>query len=63
MALLKINELEDWLKGQMRTSNDANQKAHFSFALMEIAQYKKDPEGIEIPAAPKLPDGSPIGCY
>jgi len=62
MALLKINDLESWLKSQLASATD-NQKAHFTFALMEIAQYKNHPEGVEFPAAPKLPDGSPIGCH
>ena len=62
MALLKINELEQYLKDNLN-SNDQNQKAHFTFALMEISQYKKDPDGIKMPEAPDLPDGSPIGCH
>jgi hypothetical protein len=28
----------------------------------EIEQFKDDPTEIKIPKAPKLPDGSPIGC-
>ena len=62
IALLKINELEQWLTANLNTT-DQNQKAHFTFALLEINQYKKDPDGVKIPAAPELPDGSPIGCY
>lgn len=58
-AILKINELEKWLKtvgGQLQTGTA-------EYALLMIAQFRRDPQAFKLPASPGLPDGSPIGSH
>jgi hypothetical protein len=38
------------------------ERAHLSYMLGEIRKFKEAPSGYQLPEAPRLPDGSPIGC-
>jgi hypothetical protein len=58
---LKILELESWLRQQMSSIVEVNQRAHYQYGLTQIGQYKSDPESIELSPALAMPDGSPIG--
>ncbi|MGB0839355.1 MAG: zinc-dependent metalloprotease, partial [Chitinophagales bacterium] len=62
VALLHINELEQWLKGQVNRTGDVAYKAHYTFALDQIHQYKNNPKAWNPTPPADLPDGSPIGC-
>jgi len=61
IALLKLDELKEWLTGQIDTTNDINQKAHFLFGEKMIAQFQKNPESFVPPAPLAIPPGAPIG--
>ena len=59
IAIQKINELEKWLQGaggQLETGTT-------EYALMKIAQFRRDPQAFKLPSGPGLPDGSPIGSH
>jgi len=59
IAIQKINELEKWLEaasGQLETGTA-------EYALMKIAQFRRDPQTFKLPIGPGLPDGSPIGSH
>jgi len=45
-----------------RNPMDAAEKAHQIYMKHQIRQFMADPSGFELPKAPALPDGSPIGC-
>jgi len=62
VAWLKINELQKRLETEMGYTTDANQLAHLTYLSEQVRLFKQDPEDWEMPAAPELPDGSPIGC-
>ncbi|MEZ4830009.1 MAG: zinc-dependent metalloprotease [Bacteroidia bacterium] len=62
IALLKIEQIEDWIRSNIATEKNEDKLAHFTLALMEIEQFRQSPEKFQIPDAPELPDGSPIGC-
>jgi hypothetical protein len=54
-ALFQINKMEEGLIAE-------KDNAHKTFLLFQIEQFKKHPEKYEMPAVPKMPAGSPIGC-
>lgn len=62
MAWTKAEEIEDYIVGNAARVQDAEQRAHFNLCLLEIDQFRKNPEKFTIPDFPDLPDGSPIGC-
>ena len=43
-------------------TNNRAEQAHRSYLNDLIRQFKARPEAFKVPPAPKLPDGSPIGC-
>lgn len=53
-ALSDINLNED--------TNNNIERAHRRYLALQIDQFRRNPEQFEVPTAPKLPDGSPIGC-
>lgn len=63
VAWLKINELEKRLEQLANYTQDPSQLAHYTYLREQIAQFKRRPADYKMPAAPGLPDGSPIGCY
>jgi len=59
MAELRRNEV------RLANFNDAaynSAVAHRIYLVQTIKQFMADPGSVEITPAPKLPDGSPIGC-
>ncbi|MEO7724946.1 MAG: hypothetical protein ABIU29_09740 [Chthoniobacterales bacterium] len=40
----------------------AAEQAHNTWLLAKIDQFRRDPKALDIPAPPRLPDGSPIGA-
>lgn len=62
VALYKINQLETQLEAQLKSTRSPNQSAHVTYLLTQIDQFKRDPKAYQVPEAPELPDGSPIGC-
>ncbi|MEM1119198.1 MAG: zinc-dependent metalloprotease [Bacteroidota bacterium] len=59
-ALLHVHNFENGLK--TRNNTNLADRAHVAYMLHQIGQFKNDPSGFELPQAPSLPDGSPIGC-
>jgi hypothetical protein len=60
IASLKLEELRAWLATQTSTKDEA-QRAHFFFAVSQIAQFQKDPKKMDLTAPAEPPDGPPIG--
>ena len=59
-ALLKVNELKEWMTGKM-TGAPAKQKAAMYFALSQIKEFETNPDKFQ-PAEPlAMPPGAPIG--
>ena len=61
IANLKIQQLESWIKQHNTPDLEQEQRAHYQFALRQIALYNKDPGALKLAPALKMPDGSPIG--
>ncbi|MEM6804425.1 MAG: zinc-dependent metalloprotease [Bacteroidota bacterium] len=61
MVAYKLNELGEWLEGQMESTEDTNLMAHFYMNAMLIDTYLDDPDEWEALPVLKMPDGSPIG--
>ena len=62
VAYLKLDELNSWMDGRIRTENDPGQKAHLTFASSQIKVFKEKPEIVkEYYKSVTPPDGSPIG--
>lgn len=57
----KLRSLKNYLSNPS-TSSKPQVMAHYHFHFDEIERFMDDPEEVELPPAPKLPDGSPIGC-
>ncbi|MDX2248948.1 MAG: zinc-dependent metalloprotease [Bacteroidia bacterium] len=62
VALLKIDQIEDWISQNLALLKEENQLAHYNMSLLEIEQFRRAPEKFQMPQAPELPDGAPIGC-
>ena len=62
VALLKINELAELMSRAGKSSSDPKEQAHYLYLIQKVAAFRLNPEEFQLPAAPKLPDGSPIGC-
>ncbi len=59
-ALLKVNELKDWMTGKLASASP-KQKAAMYFALLQMKEFEKDPGKFQ-PAEPlAMPPGAPIG--
>lgn len=61
IASSKVDELKNWLTQQLKTTRDANLRAHYSFALSQIKQFQEDPKRINLPRPADPPPGQPIG--
>lgn len=44
------------------TASNSPDRAHLRYLREQIVQFRRSPEQFKVPAAPPLPDGSPIGC-
>jgi hypothetical protein len=60
IASLKLEELRACLAAQVSVKDEA-QRAHFFFAVSQIAQFQKDPKKIDLTPPAEPPDGPPIG--
>ncbi len=58
-ALQRIADLET--KWKARAGNDPAEMAQNAYLLFQIDCFRRDPKALEIPAPPRMPDGSPIG--
>lgn len=61
IASSKIEELKNWLTQQLKTTREANQRAHYAFALSQIKLFQEDPKKIALPRPADPPPGQPIG--
>jgi hypothetical protein len=61
IVFLKLEELREWLAGQVPREKDKLQKAHYSWAIWQIEQFKENPGKFKFLKAMDLPDGPPIG--
>jgi hypothetical protein len=60
IALLKLQELKQFLSDRIKTTADENQKAHYAFAIAAIRQFEEKPEQPTITKPLDPPDGPPI---
>lgn len=44
------------------TADNSPDRAHLRYLREQIQQFRRTPTQFKVPAAPALPDGSPIGC-
>ncbi len=56
----RITDME--AKVKTRAASDPGEKAQSAYLLSEIEQFHRDPKALELPKAPRIPDGSPIGA-
>ncbi len=61
VAELKLEELKNWLAGQLRFQQDENQKAFLLYAANQIKRFQEDPKKMNLTRANDPPDGQPIG--
>lgn len=61
IAWSKVEELKNWLTQQLKTTREANQQAHYAFALSQIKLFQEDPKKIALPRPADPPPGQPIG--
>lgn len=60
IASLKLEELRNWLLNASEGERNDAQRAHLSYAALQIACFQKDPKQIPIPPPAEPPDGPPI---
>ncbi|RMG79907.1 MAG: DUF5117 domain-containing protein [Bacteroidetes bacterium] len=61
IALESLQEAAQKFARQANT-NDPQMRAHYKKMVQDIELFKKDPAQFKMPATPKMPAGSPIGC-
>jgi hypothetical protein len=61
MTLLKINQLESWIKNKQRNVTNESWLAHYNFLLRQIDLFKDDPETYQTENLLAPPPGAPIG--
>ena len=61
IALLKLDELAQWLKQTIPETTDSNQQAHYVFAMDQIKRFREDPAKLPLPQPAEAPPGQPIG--
>ncbi len=61
MLWYSLNELESFLKNKTN-SGTTTQKAHATFGLGQISQFKANPDSWKPIKVKEMPAGSPIGC-
>ncbi|HLV95558.1 MAG TPA: zinc-dependent metalloprotease [Candidatus Acidoferrales bacterium] len=61
VASLKINELKDWIAGQVKSTMDESRRAQFFFAIQQINRFEKNPADAHLTAPVPPPAGDPIG--
>jgi hypothetical protein len=65
LALLKLDELKNWLNQQvyLKPVKDESQKAHYFYALSQIKLFQTDPSQVKLAVPSRPPSGAPIGMY
>ncbi|MCJ8208944.1 zinc-dependent metalloprotease [Mucilaginibacter sp. RS28] len=58
-AMLKINELKDWMTVKLKTASP-EQKANIYYALSQIGDFKSNPDKFQPHPALDMPPGAPI---
>jgi hypothetical protein len=62
-ALSTLIDYQQSLPGRIANSpSNSADRAHARYLLEQIEQFRRNPESVEVPPAPRMPDGSPIGC-
>ncbi len=62
-ALSALIDIREALDSRIANSpSNSPDRAHLRYMAERIDQFRQNPEDFEVPAAPKMPDGSPIGC-
>lgn len=61
VASLKIDELKDWIAGQVKSTTDESRRAQFFFAIQQINRFEKNPADAHLTAPAPPPAGDPIG--
>ncbi len=62
IAYQEIENFHVWLQMEYGDAKDQTRQAHLLKAINEISMFKKEPSKWKMEPAPKMPDGSPIGC-
>ncbi len=63
VAMLKLDELKNWLGPQAKSVKDESQKAHYFYAVSQIKLFQADPSKVKFAVASRPPPGAPIGMY
>ena len=65
VALLKLDELKNWLNQQVysKSVKDESQKAHYFYAFLQIKLFQTDPSQVKLAVPSRPPSGAPIGMY
>lgn len=62
-ALSTLIDIEGVIPERLTASaSNSPDQAHLRYLREQIQQFRRSPEQFKVPAAPDLPDGSPIGC-
>jgi hypothetical protein len=62
IALLKLDELKNWIESKRKGVKDEGTKAAYLLASVQIAEFVKSPKTVTIPKVLAVPPGQPIGC-
>ncbi len=62
IALLQLDELDKQLDRELAGEKAFSRKAHLTWLKNEIRLFRQNPKEYQLPPAPAMPDGSPIGC-
>jgi hypothetical protein len=60
VALLKLDDLREWLASRLPGTKDENLKAHYFYGMTQTARFLQDPKAFKIPALLTPPAGGPI---
>lgn len=61
-ARYQVDAFERGFEKQLSDRPEREERAHLSYMLGEIQKFREAPSAYQLPKAPRLPDGSPIGC-
>ena len=59
-AYLKLDELKEWLGGQVKKAGDEGYRAHYLFAEELIELYQENPDAVKLTEPLATPQGAPI---
>jgi hypothetical protein len=60
VAYLKLDELKEWLGGQVKKAKDEGYRAHYLFAEELIELYQENPDAVKLTEPLTTPQGAPI---